>query len=86
MPEMCCNTFLAFALFDSNDHSFAIDIGNFQAGSLRNAHSRGLGSNDSGTHSGTPFHAESEQILYNSRFAASASFAMLMSNALNSGG
>jgi hypothetical protein len=27
-------------LVDSNDHSFAIDIGNFQAGSLRNAQSR----------------------------------------------
>jgi len=32
-----------------------------------------------------PFQAEPEQILYNSRSAASASFAMLMSNSLNSG-
>jgi hypothetical protein len=78
--EMLSTTFLPCST--RMDHSFAIDIGNFQAGSLRNAQSRGLGSNDSGT----PFHAESEQILYNSRFAASASFAMLMSNALNSGG
>jgi len=31
MPEMCCNTFLAFSLFDSNDHSFAVDISDFQA-------------------------------------------------------
>jgi hypothetical protein len=44
--------------------------------------SSGLGSNDSGDQ----FQVESEQVLYNSRFAASASFAMLMSNALNSGG
>ena len=34
---MFCNTFLAFALFDSNDHSLAVDIGDFQADSLRNA-------------------------------------------------
>jgi hypothetical protein len=39
---MCCNTFATFALFDSNDHSFAIDIGNFEAGSLRNAQSRSV--------------------------------------------
>ena len=32
--EMLQITFLPFALFDSNDHSFAIDIGNFQTGSL----------------------------------------------------
>src|SRR5580704_5121081 len=29
--------FLPFALFDSNDHSLAVDIGDFQADSLRNA-------------------------------------------------
>jgi len=29
--------FLAFTLFDSNDHSLAVDIGDFQADSLRNA-------------------------------------------------
>ena len=40
--EMLSATFLPFALFDSNDHSFAIDIGNFQAGSLRNAQSRSV--------------------------------------------
>ena len=39
---MLSTTFLPFALFDSNDHSFAIDIGNFQAGSLRNAQSRSV--------------------------------------------
>jgi len=30
-------TFLPFALFDSDNHSFAIDIGDFQADSLRDA-------------------------------------------------
>ena len=29
--------FLPFALFDSNDHSLAVDIGDFQADSLRDA-------------------------------------------------
>ena len=40
--QMCCTTFAPFALFDSDDHSFAIDIGNFQASSLRNAQSRSV--------------------------------------------
>jgi hypothetical protein len=35
--EMLSTTFLPFALFDSNDHSFAIDIGDFQADSLGDA-------------------------------------------------
>src|ERR1700730_9055671 len=39
---MLSTTFLPFALFDSNDHSFAIDVGDFQAGSLRNAQSRSV--------------------------------------------
>jgi hypothetical protein len=30
-------TFLPFALFDSNDHSLAVDVGDFQADSLRDA-------------------------------------------------
>jgi hypothetical protein len=30
-------TFAPFALFDSDNHSFAIDIGDFQADSFRNA-------------------------------------------------
>ena len=35
--EMLLITFLPFALFHSNDHSFAVDIGDFQADSLRDA-------------------------------------------------
>ena len=34
---MCCNTFLSLALFDSNDHSLAVDIGDLQADSLGDA-------------------------------------------------
>jgi hypothetical protein len=33
--EMWCSTFLPFALFDSDNHSFAIDIGDLQADSFR---------------------------------------------------
>jgi hypothetical protein len=36
---MLSTTFLSFALFDSDNHSFAIDIGDFQADSLRDAQS-----------------------------------------------
>jgi hypothetical protein len=35
--EMWCTTFLPFASFDSNEHSLAVDIGDFQADSLRDA-------------------------------------------------
>jgi hypothetical protein len=35
--EMWCNTFLPFALFDSNDHPFAVDIADLQSHSLRDA-------------------------------------------------
>jgi hypothetical protein len=34
---MLSATFLPFALFDSNDHSFVVDIGNLEADSLRDA-------------------------------------------------
>jgi len=34
---MLSTTFLPFTLFDSNNHSFAIDIGDFQADSLGDA-------------------------------------------------
>ena len=35
--EMLSATFLPFALFDSNDHSFVVDIGDLEADSLRDA-------------------------------------------------
>ena len=34
MAEMLSITFLPLALFDSNDHSLAVDIGHFQPDSL----------------------------------------------------
>ena len=34
---MLSTTFVSFALFDSNDHSLAVDIGDFQADSLGDA-------------------------------------------------
>jgi hypothetical protein len=40
--EMLPITFGTFALFDSNDHPFAIDIGNFEAGRFRNARTRNI--------------------------------------------
>jgi len=36
-PEMFSTTFLPLALLDSNDHPFAVDIGNLQSDSLGDA-------------------------------------------------
>ena len=41
-PKMWSTTFLPFALFDSNDHSLAIDIGDFQADGLGDAQPRSV--------------------------------------------
>src|ERR1700687_2125845 len=40
--EMLCSTFLRLTLFDSNNHSLTIDIGDLQADRLRDAQPGGI--------------------------------------------